>query len=86
MSASLAEQTWLELGLCCLPVWLVDRKPALFLSVTLSLTLTLTLTLQVGRGDDDWPSMDEMLAMGKRVLLLNGVQYGAHMQPLIFKK
>ena len=30
--------------------------------------------------------MDEMLAWGKRVMLLNGVDYGAHMQPLIFKR
>ena len=58
----------------------------LMLSFTQTLILTQTLPLQAGRGDNDWPSMEEMLGMGKRVLLLNGVQYGAHMQPLIFKK
>ncbi len=41
---------------------------------------------QVGRGAEDWPSMDQMLAAGKRVLLLSGVNYGAHMEPLIFKR
>ena len=51
-----------------------------------SSSIELVLPLQVGRGDEDWPSMEEMLAMGKRVLLLNGVNYGAHMQPLIFKR
>ena len=30
--------------------------------------------------------MEEMLAAGKRVLLLSGVNYGAHMEPLIFKR
>ena len=30
--------------------------------------------------------MEEMLKNGKRVLLLNGVDYGAPMQPLIFKR
>ena len=42
--------------------------------------------MQAGRSNDDWPSMEEMLKLGKRVLLLNGVNYGAHMQPLIFKR
>lgn len=38
------------------------------------------------RGSSDWPSMDEMAAAGKRVLLLSGVDYGPSMVPLIFDK
>ena len=39
-----------------------------------------------GRGSADWPSIDEMLAAGKRVLLLSGVDYGPVMNPLVFDK
>lgn len=38
------------------------------------------------RGSSDWPSIDDMAADGKRVLLLSGVDYGPLMQPLIFDK
>ena len=38
------------------------------------------------RDSTDWPSIDEMAAAGKRVLLLSGVDYGPSMHPLIFDK
>lgn len=38
------------------------------------------------RGATDWPSMDEMMAAGKRVLLLSGEDYGTSMDALIFDK
>ena len=34
----------------------------------------------------DWPSMAEMEAAGKRLLLLSGVDYGMVMDPLIFDR
>lgn len=38
------------------------------------------------RGATNWPSMDKMMAAGKRVLLLSGIDYGSSMDALIFDK
>lgn len=38
------------------------------------------------RGGGEWPSADDMVAEGRRLMLTSGVDYGPVMNPLIFLK